>query len=91
MGRPEVTASIGQEIATGAVEGTGHRPEGLKPVPPQESGMLGGILSLLWWLIKLPIKLILLPYKIVSTIISIVFYAVVLLLIGGVIYYFVFF
>jgi len=53
--------------------------------------MLGGILSLLWWLIKLPIKLILLPYKIVSTIISIVFYAVVLLLIGGVIYYFVFF
>ena len=51
--------------------------------------MIGKVLSLLWELVKLPIKLILLPFQIVSAIISLIFYAVLLLIAGGLIYVFI--
>lgn len=51
--------------------------------------MIGKAISTLWSLIKLPIKIILLPYKIVSTIISLIFYALILAIAGGLIYFLV--
>jgi hypothetical protein len=51
--------------------------------------MIGKLISLLWTLVKLPIKLILLPYRIVSAIISLIIYATILLIASGIIYFFV--
>lgn len=41
--------------------------------------MLGSLLKLLWTVITLPVRLILLPFKIASLIISLVVYGVVFL------------
>jgi len=49
--------------------------------------MIKQVISTLWSLLMLPIKLILLPYKIVSTILSLVFYALILAIAGGLIYF----
>jgi hypothetical protein len=51
--------------------------------------MIGKALELLWTLVKLPIKLILLPFQIVSAIVSLIFYAILLLVASGLIYFFV--
>lgn len=47
------------------------------------------LLRLAWKLITLPARLALLPYKIISTIVSLIIYAMILAIIGGVIYFFV--
>jgi len=44
--------------------------------------MLRQLFSLLWSLVMLPIKLLLLPFKIASAIISIVIYGTILLVLG---------
>lgn len=51
--------------------------------------MLGNVIKGLVTLIKLPIKLILLPFKAVSFITSVIFYLMVLALLGGLVYLFV--
>jgi hypothetical protein len=51
--------------------------------------MLAGIVGLLWRLVKLPVQLILLPYKILSFIISVVVYGLVLLLLAVIVVLFV--
>lgn len=49
--------------------------------------MIGRIIGVLWTLVKLPVKLVLLPYKIVSFVISMAIYALVLAALGGVVYF----
>ena len=49
--------------------------------------MIKSILSLLWWLLMLPIRLIMLPFKIVSFVVSLVIYSLVLLLIIGIVWF----
>lgn len=51
--------------------------------------MLVGIISLLWWLLKLPVKLVLLPYRILSALISLVIYGTILLVLGALVFVFV--
>jgi hypothetical protein len=51
--------------------------------------MLAGIVGLLWRLVKLPVQLILLPYRILSFIISVVVYGLVLLLLAAIVVLFV--
>lgn len=48
--------------------------------------MLAGIFGTLKSLVMLPVKLILLPFKIVSFVVSLVFYLFVLAILGGFIY-----
>lgn len=50
--------------------------------------MIGKLLGLLITLIKLPIKLVLLPFKAISFLMSLVFYVAVLAVAGGLIYVF---
>ena len=47
--------------------------------------IVGGIWSLLW----LPVKLVLLPFKIVSMLVTLVVYGLILLVLSGAIYFFV--
>ena len=49
--------------------------------------MLRTIISAIWWLLMLPVRLVMLPFKIVSAIVSIVIYAIVLLILFGVVYF----
>ena len=51
--------------------------------------MLVSIIGFLWWLITLPIRLLMLPFKILSAIVSLVIYAVVLAIIVGLVVLFV--
>lgn len=51
--------------------------------------MIRKTLDTVWSLLMLPVKLILLPFKVVSLIVSIVIYGLMLLLLGGVVYVFV--
>jgi hypothetical protein len=51
--------------------------------------MLAGIIGLLWRLVKLPVELVLLPYRILSFIISVILYGLVLLLVVAVVFLFV--
>jgi len=53
------------------------------------SHMISGIVGTLWRLITLPIKLLLLPYKILSVLISAIIYGTILLLIGALLVLFV--
>lgn len=48
--------------------------------------MIKRALGVLWWLIKLPVRLVLLPYRIVSTVVSILLYLLVLAIVAGVVY-----
>lgn len=47
--------------------------------------MIGKLLGLLWMLVTLPIKLLMLPFKIASAIVSIVFYTTLLLILGAIV------
>lgn len=49
--------------------------------------MIKKLLGLLWSLLMLPIRLIMLPFKIVSLVLSLIFYAALLLAVGGVVWF----
>ncbi|MEF8937346.1 hypothetical protein [Halovenus amylolytica] len=51
--------------------------------------MIRNLLGFLWSLLMLPIKLILLPFKLLSLLVSIVIYSLILLLLGGIVFLFV--
>ena len=51
--------------------------------------MIGRILGLVLALLKLPIKIVLLPFRILSAILSLVIYTIVLAGLAGVVYFFV--
>jgi len=51
--------------------------------------MLGGILKLLWTIVTLPIRLIMLPFKIASLIVSLVVYGAIFLLLLLILFVFV--
>ncbi|MFB6296705.1 MAG: hypothetical protein ABEH66_07715 [Halobacteriales archaeon] len=51
--------------------------------------MIGRILGVVLWVLKLPIRLVLLPFRALSTLFSLVTYAILLAAIGGVVYLFV--
>ena len=51
--------------------------------------MILGIVGLLWRLVKLPVKLVLVPFRILSLLISLVVYGTVLLLVGALVFLFV--
>jgi len=49
---------------------------------------MANILGLLWDLVTLPIKLVLLPFKILSFIVSMIVYSIVLLVLAGIVFLF---
>ena len=49
---------------------------------------MANVLGLLWDLVTLPIKLVLLPFKILSFIVSMVVYSIVLLVLAGIVFLF---
>lgn len=51
--------------------------------------MLVGILGLLWELLKLPVRLVMLPFEILSFIISVIIYGSILLVLGALVFLFV--
>lgn len=51
--------------------------------------MITKAIKSIWTLAKLPVKLVMLPFKIVSTILSIMFYLTVLGILGVIVYFFV--
>ena len=50
------------------------------PERKRASPMIGRLIGLLWWLLMLPIRLIKLPFKILSTIVSLILWGIVLLI-----------
>jgi len=48
--------------------------------------MIGKLISVLWTIITLPLKLILLPFRIASFIVSVAVYGLALLIVTGAIY-----
>jgi hypothetical protein len=48
-----------------------------------------GLLETLWNIVTLPVKLVLLPFKILSFIVSLVIYGTVLLLLAAIVFLFV--
>lgn len=51
--------------------------------------MIGTLFGLLKAIVMLPIRLLLLPFKIASAIVSLVFYGLLLLLLAGIVFLFV--
>lgn len=51
--------------------------------------MIGRIFALLWWVLTLPIKLVLLPFQVLSAVISLVIYGIALAFIFGIVYFLV--
>lgn len=49
--------------------------------------MIGRLISVLWTIITLPVKLILLPFRIASFIVSVVVYGLALIILAGAIYF----
>ena len=51
--------------------------------------MLVGILGFLWELLKIPVRLVMLPFEILSFILSVLFYGAILLVCGAIVFLFV--
>jgi hypothetical protein len=68
------------------VVGDTGRPVATKLIPLRGDAPNMSLLKTLWDVVTLPVKLVLLPFKILSFIVSLVVYTVVLLLLAAVVF-----